>query len=83
MKVCIIVNQLAGFREFQKQVVKAAEVLTGEGFFELDPRLLSNRIRVWQANIRYFLDESTIINKLIGNGYDIKLRIKAYQTHYQ
>ncbi len=56
-------------------------ILTGDkSFFELDPHLLSQRILVWQKNIRYFINESTLIEKLLGNGYDISDRLGAART---
>lgn len=49
--------------------------LEGKSFYELDPRLLSNRIGIWQENLRWFFQKSTIIEKLFGNGFDIARKI--------
>lgn len=56
-------------------------ILTGnKGFFELDPQLLSQRILIWQKNLRYFINDSTFIEKLLGNGFDIRDILGATRT---
>ncbi|NOG43132.1 O-antigen ligase family protein [Candidatus Brocadia sinica] len=50
-------------------------ILKTGSFFRLDPDLLSARIGIWQANFDYFLNYSTIIKKLFGNGFDIQSKI--------
>lgn len=51
------------------------EIFSGKIFFDLNPRLLSQRIGIWQSNLHWFFYKSTIIEKLFGNGYDIKLKV--------
>ncbi len=53
---------------------------SNKGFFELDPHLLSQRILIWQKNLRYFINSSTIIEKLLGNGFDIRDILGATRT---
>ncbi|NOZ67819.1 MAG: hypothetical protein GXP46_00895 [Deferribacteres bacterium] len=53
---------------------------SNKGFFELDPHLLSQRILIWQKNLRYFINESTFIEKLLGNGFDIRDILGATRT---
>lgn len=58
-------------------VVKLALTST-EGFFSLDPKIGGFRMAAWQTYIRYFLDESTLIEKFFGNGFDIHFKLKVY-----
>lgn len=47
------------------------------GFFDLAPELLAGRISNWQSNVDYFINHSTFMEKLIGNGFDVKSEISA------
>jgi hypothetical protein len=49
--------------------------LKSKGFFSLDPQLLSGRIGNWQRNLYYFLYKTTLIEKLLGSGFDVKLAV--------
>ncbi len=51
------------------------EIINAKSFYDLDPRLLSQRIGVWQSNLQWFFHKSNIIEKLFGNGYDVTLKI--------
>ncbi len=51
------------------------EIFSGKSFYDLDPRLLSQRIGIWQSNLHWFFNKSTIIEKFFGNGYDVTLKI--------
>lgn len=53
-------------------------ILKSGNFFSIDPKLLSARIGIWQSNLRYFISDSTLIEKLFGNGFDIKSEIMAF-----
>jgi hypothetical protein len=55
-------------------------VLTGAGFFELNPKLFAGRIGTWQGNIRYFLDHSTLLEQLFGNGFDTRFKVELPQS---
>lgn len=39
-----------------------------KGFFEWAPELMNRRIGLWQSNLHYFIDKSSYIEKLVGNG---------------
>lgn len=45
------------------------------GFFDMDGRLLSGRIGSWQNFLKYFIDHSTLLEKLIGNGFGISIEV--------
>jgi hypothetical protein len=53
-------------------VVDVLDVIlySDKGFFEWDPTLMNRRIGLWQNNLRYFLDESSYVEKLVGNGVE-------------
>jgi hypothetical protein len=53
-------------------------IMSGKGFFDLDPGLLSYRIGNWQANIHHFIYNSSVMEKLLGNGYDINEKIELF-----
>ncbi|MEP9410020.1 MAG: hypothetical protein HRF42_01205 [Candidatus Brocadia sp.] len=53
------------------------ESLNSRGFFGIDPQLLSGRIGIWQGNLHYFLYKSTFIEKLLGNGFDVKVAVSS------
>lgn len=38
-------------------------------------KLLSGRYSIWESNIDYFITNSSMIEKLFGNGYDIKEKV--------
>ncbi|KXK33074.1 MAG: hypothetical protein UZ01_00151 [Candidatus Brocadia sinica] len=50
-------------------------ILKTGSFFNLDPDLLSARMGIWQSNLHYFLNNSTVMEKLLGNGFDIQSAI--------
>ncbi|MCK6468372.1 MAG: O-antigen ligase family protein [Candidatus Brocadia sinica] len=55
-------------------------ILKTGNFFNLDPDLLSARVGIWQSNLHYFLNNSTIMEKLLGNGFDIQSAIANLRT---
>lgn len=50
-------------------------ILKTGSFFSLDPDLLSARMGIWQSNLHYFLNNSTVMEKLLGSGFDIQSEI--------
>lgn len=55
-------------------------VLSGGDFFKLDPMLFSGRVGTWQGNINHFFNHSTLMEKMFGNGFDIRYRVELPQT---
>lgn len=50
-------------------------ILSAQSLSSLDPKLFSNRIAIWASNLDYFFHTSSFLEKLFGNGLDIKERI--------
>ncbi len=66
--------------DIQERLKDIYLVFSSGNFFDMDPLLLSGRIGIWQKNLRYFLDESTLIEKMFGSGYDVYLKIRGYRS---
>ncbi|NOZ68514.1 MAG: O-antigen ligase family protein [Deferribacteres bacterium] len=61
----------------QERLKDAKVIMESEGgFFELDPKLLASRIGIWQDNIDYLMNHTSLKDWLMGNGFDIKVRIR-------
>jgi len=56
----------------QDRLKDAYILLNSNSFYNMDPGLLSSRIGIWQSNVRYFMKESSLLNKLLGNGFDVQ-----------
>lgn len=56
----------------QDRLKDAYMALHSNSFFSMDPKLMSHRIGIWQSKIGYFLNESTFLQKILGNGFDVK-----------
>ncbi len=61
----------------QERLKDAQVIMESEGgFFDLDPKLLASRMGIWQSNIDYLINHTTLMKRLMGNGFDIKERIR-------
>lgn len=49
--------------------------ILNNNFFDLEPRLMSSRVGIWQSNLHYFIEKSTLLERLFGNGYDIPSKV--------
>lgn len=59
-----------------------SEILQSESVSDLDPRLLSGRVNRWTSNIQYFMHKSTLIEKIFGNGFDVKSKVMIFSDSF-
>lgn len=57
-------------------------ILSAKSLSSLDPKLFSNRIAIWASNLYYFIHTSNFMEKLFGNGFDIKERVTIFLNPY-
>jgi hypothetical protein len=63
--------------EVRDRFSEFSEILSTENISNMDPKLLSGRVERWQTNLKYFINESTFIEKLFGNGFDVKSKVAS------
>lgn len=51
------------------------EILDSKDISNLSPKLFSSRTAIWQANLHYFYNNTTLTEKLFGNGFDVLSKV--------
>lgn len=75
---------LASFSsDVQNRFKDVLVILSTKSFFDLDWHLMSGRIGVWQSYLAYFIEKSTLLEKLFGSGFDIDSKVTLINPYME
>lgn len=81
--VLIVLMIIGSFSsEIRERFSDISEILESKSVSNIDPKLLSGRVNRWGSNIKYFISESTFVEKLFGNGFDVHSRVVIFADDF-
>jgi len=72
----LVITMIMFNHEMQDRFSEISGIYSNIDISRFDYKIMSNRGAIWFSNIDYFLHKSTFVEKLLGNGFDVKTRIE-------